>query len=91
MKLKAKIISVSPEQSGLRKDNSQWKSCNAILQVEEDRFVVRAWDEESDFCQTYDLATRPDVEAEVKFDIGTSVRYGDRKYQEATLKTIKTL
>lgn len=88
MKLKAKIVSVSQELSGLRKDGSKWSSCNAILQVEEDLIVVRAWDEQSDFCQTYDRATKPDVEVDVKFGIGTSVNYGDRKFQEATLRSI---
>ena len=90
MKLKGKIISVSPEQSGLRRDGSKWRTSQAIISTEEkDSIIVRAWDNESDFCQTYDLSGQPAVVADLQFEVETSVKFGDRKYQSCVVRAIQ--
>lgn len=83
----AKIISVSPEQSGVSKMGTPWKMCETVLALgpNKDTVVAKCFNEQCVFCQNYDHANQPEFMATLEFEVESSIKYGDRKFQRITL------
>ncbi len=92
MKVKGKILSVSPVTTGVSAKGTEWRRCELIIALEEcegdheDRVLASAWGTECDAAQQYPLGDKPLCSFDLSFAVRESFGFGGRKYQQIAVE-----